>query len=201
MLEAALRVAEVFDYSNAGTAEFLVSGEEFFFIEFNARLQVEHPVTELTTGIDLVVAQFQVAAGMPLPWKQSDITSRGHAIEFRLCAEDPMKFLPSPGRIQRLEFPLGIRVDSGYAQGNLVTPYYDSLLAKMTVHAPSRAQALEKARCALRECRVEGIKTNLPLHQQILEDADFQAGRLTTRFLEGFSKRVAAVAPQKEKGL
>jgi len=202
MLQAALQVAAVFNYSNAGTVEFLVSGDEFFFIEFNARLQVEHPVTEATTGIDLVVAQFQMAAGMPLPLKQGDIVNRGHAIEFRLCAEDPVKFLPSPGKIQRLEFPPYVRVDSGYAAGSLVTPYYDSLLAKIVVHASSRMQALEKARRALSECRVEGIKTNLPLHRHILEDADFQAGRLTTRFLDHFSKRVAPPArPLKEMGL
>jgi len=202
MLKAALKVAAVFNYSNAGTAEFLVSGDEFFFIEFNARLQVEHPVTELTTGIDLVVAQFQMASGMPLPLKQTDIVHSGHAIEFRLCAEDPVKFLPSPGKIQRLEFPPYIRVDLGYAAGSFVTPYYDSLLAKIVVHAPTRALALEKARRALGECRVEGIKTNLPLHRKILEDADFQAGRLTTRFLDGFSKKVAVpVKPMKEIGL
>jgi len=202
MLKAALQVAAVFEYSNAGTAEFLVSGEEFFFIEFNARLQVEHPVTELTTGVDLVVAQFQMAAGLPLRLQQSDIVSCGHAIEFRLCAEDSVRFLPSPGKIQRLEFPAKVRVDSGYKQGSLVTPYYDSLLAKMVVHAPTRALALEKARHALRECHVEGIKTNLPLHQQILEDAEFQAGRLTTRFLDGFSKKQAAQpAHLKEKSL
>jgi len=203
MLKAALQVAAVFNYSNAGTAEFLVSGDEFFFIEFNARLQVEHPVTEATTGIDLVVAQFHMASGMPLQFKQADIVHRGHAIEFRLCAEDPVKFLPSPGKIQRLEFPPDVRVDLGYAQGSLVTPYYDSLLAKIVVHAPTRAQALEKARRALSACHVEGIKTNLPLHQHILEDADFQAGRLTTRFLDGFSKKVAAAPaqPVKEMGL
>jgi acetyl-CoA carboxylase biotin carboxylase subunit len=203
MLEAALQVAAVFEYSNAGTVEFLVSGEEFFFIEFNARLQVEHPVTELTTGVDLVVAQFQMASGMPLPFGQSDILSHGHAIEFRLCAEDPAKFLPSPGEIKRLEFPSGVRIDSGYVQGSRVTPYYDSLLAKIIVHAPTRALALEKARRALSDCHVEGIKTNLPLHRQILEDADFQAGRLTTRFLDGFSKKLAATPamPLQEMGL
>ncbi|MCL2626603.1 MAG: biotin carboxylase [Cystobacterineae bacterium] len=202
MLDAALEVASIFNYSNAGTAEFLVSGEEFYFIEFNARLQVEHPVTELSTGVDLVAAQFQIAAGMPLLLKQSDIISHGHAIEFRLCAEDPVKFLPSPGEIQHLEFPSYIRVDSGYVQGSRVTPYYDSLLAKLIVHAPTRALALEKARRALRECRIEGIKSNLPLHRQILEDADFQAGRLTTRFLDGFSKKAAVQAkPLKEMGL
>ncbi|MCL2013299.1 MAG: biotin carboxylase [Cystobacterineae bacterium] len=237
MLRAALCVAAAFNYSNVGTVEFLVSGEEFFFIEFNARLQVEHPITELTTGVDLVAAQFHMAAGMPLQLQQSNIASHGHAIEFRLCAEDPIKFLPSPGEIKRLEFPPEggahcpskgnpllllntspvpmatalrgeggevascVRIDSGYAQGSRVTPYYDSLLAKIIVHAPTRALAIEKARQALSECHVEGIKTNLPLHRQIVEDADFQAGRLTTRFLERFSKKRAAPMPLKETGL
>lgn len=186
--DAAVRAARAFGYSNAGTCEFLVQGDEFYFIEMNARLQVEHPVTELTTGVDLIGWQLRIAAGEPLTLEPARLERRGHAIEMRIYAEDPVRFLPAPGRILRWEPPAGpgIRVDAGYEAGQQVTPFYDPMLAKLIVHGQSREEAIARGREAVRSFVVEGekLKTNLALHERILADTAFAAGDLDTRFLE-----------------
>jgi acetyl-CoA carboxylase biotin carboxylase subunit len=192
LLEAGLRAARAVGYANAGTAEFLLVGEEFFFIELNARLQVEHPVTELTTGLDLVQLQIRIAAGEKLPIGQGDVRVRGCAIEARINAEDPVKFFPSPGRITRFDTPVpadgaphgGVRIDAGYRTGDTVTPHYDSLLAKLVAWGEDRAQATAALRTDLDGFHVEGVKTNLPLHQRIAASPGFARGDLDTHFLE-----------------
>src|SRR5690606_3010686 len=158
MYEAALRAARAFDYQNAGTVEFLVQGEEFFFIEMNARLQVEHPVTELTTEVDLIGWQLRIAAGEKLTLAQDAIARRGAALQLRVYAEDPVRFLPAPGSIAVWDEPAGegIRVDSGYEAGQVVTPYYDPLLAKLIVFAEDRPAAIRRALAAVERFRVEG---------------------------------------------
>jgi acetyl-CoA carboxylase, biotin carboxylase subunit len=165
-------------YRGAGTFEFLYENGEFFFIEMNTRVQVEHPVTELTTGIDIVQAQIRIAAGEPLPWQQADIRRRGHALECRINAEDPASFLPSPGRITHWHPPggPGLRVDSHVYTGYVVPPNYDSMIAKFISFGDDRAQALARMRLALREAAVEGIATNIPLHQDLLVEPGFCAG-------------------------
>jgi len=152
----------------------------------NTRLQVEHPITELTTGIDIVVEQLRIAAGEPLSFAQGDVGQHGHAIEFRIYAEDPVRFLPSPGRITKLSMPGGdgVRVDTGVAEGVTVTPFYDPLLAKLCVWAPDRPAAIEKGASALGAFLVEGLKTNIPLHQAVLAHPAFGAGDLSTSFIE-----------------
>jgi acetyl-CoA carboxylase biotin carboxylase subunit len=154
----------------------------------NTRLQVEHPVTEMVCGIDLVREQIRIAAGEPLGYKQEDIRFQGHAIECRVNAEDPETFMPTPGRIQAYHAPggLGVRVDSALYAGYFVPPYYDSMIAKLIVHAPTRPQAIARLRRALEEFAVLGIKTTLPLHQRIVEDPQFQAGDYTIHWLEKF---------------
>jgi acetyl-CoA carboxylase biotin carboxylase subunit len=158
----------------------------FFFIEMNARLQVEHPVTELTTGTDLIGWQLRIASGEPLSLRQEEIHRSGHALEFRVYAEDPVRFLPSPGPLLIFRPPEGegIRVDAGYAEGDVVTPYYDPLLGKLIVSGRDRAEAILRAEAALQAFKVEGIKTNLPLHLRIVRDPAFQEGTLDTHFLE-----------------
>jgi acetyl-CoA carboxylase biotin carboxylase subunit len=175
-------------YRNAGTLEFLYQDGQFAFIEMNTRLQVEHPVTELVTGIDLVREQIRIAAGERLGYTQADIRFNGHAIECRVNAEDPETFMPTPGRIQAFHAPggPGVRVDSALYAGYVVPPYYDSMIAKLIVHAPTRADAIARLRRALEEFAVLGIKTTLPLHQRIVEDAGFQAGDYTIHWLERF---------------
>ncbi|MCI0572200.1 MAG: acetyl-CoA carboxylase biotin carboxylase subunit [Myxococcaceae bacterium] len=186
MTDAALKAARAFGYANAGTVEFLVADGEFYFIEMNARLQVEHPVTELTTGLDLIGWQLRIAAGEPLTVRQEDVRRTGAALEFRIYAEDPVRYLPSPGPLTVFEPPTGegIRLDAGYAQGNVVTPNYDPMIAKLIVSGADRAQAIRRAEDALSRFRVEGIRTNIPLHLRIVRDPAFQAGTLDTRFLE-----------------
>ena len=192
LLHAGLRAAQAVGYANAGTAEFLLVGDEFFFIELNARLQVEHPVTEATTGLDLVQLQLRVAAGEHLPIGQDDVKPRGHAIECRVNAEDPVRFFPSPGKITRFETPVpadglfhgGVRVDAGYRAGDTVTPHYDSLLAKLVVHGETRLEAIGRLQDAISRFHVEGVKTNLPLHARIAASASFARGELDTHFLE-----------------
>src|SRR5262249_15230166 len=151
MFRAAIAAAKAFGYQNAGTVEFLVADGSFYFIEMNARLQVEHPVTELTTGVDLIGWQLRIAAGEPLTIAQQDVRRKGAAIEFRIYAEDPVKFLPSPGTISRFVVPTGegVRVDAGYEEGNSITPYYDPLIAKLIVAGASRAEAIERSVRAL----------------------------------------------------
>jgi Carbamoyl-phosphate synthase L chain, ATP binding domain./Biotin carboxylase C-terminal domain. len=178
-------------YDNAGTVEMIydeLSGE-FYFLEMNTRIQVEHPVTEAVTGIDLVKAQIRIATGEPLPWKQEDIVIRGHAIECRINAEDPdNKLYPSTGTVTALEVPGGpwTRWDGMLFPGYKVMPFYDSLVGKLIVWGEDRADAIAKMQRALAEFRVEGIKTTVPMHQRILASADFREGRFSTEWLEGF---------------
>jgi acetyl-CoA carboxylase biotin carboxylase subunit len=190
MFDAALAAARAFGYSNAGTVEFLVADGAFYFIEMNTRLQVEHPVTELTTGIDLIGWQLRLAAGERLTLAQAEIRSTGSAIEFRICAEDPVRFFPSPGRLSTFRPPAGpgVRLDAGYEEGSVVSPHYDSLIAKLVISAASRTEALSRAEQALAEFVIEGPKTNLTLHQRIVRDPAFRQGRLDTRFLEQHAK-------------
>ncbi len=173
-------------YRGAGTFEFLYEKGEFFFIEMNTRVQVEHPVTEMITGIDIVKTQILVAAGEKLPFRQKDINFRGHAIECRINAEHPFKFTPSPGRITSWHVPggPGIRVDSHVFQGYFVPPYYDSLIAKVIAYGETREQAIARMRIALSEMIVEGIQTNLPLHQELMLDTSFMRGATSIHYLE-----------------
>ena len=173
-------------YRSAGTLEFLYQDDEFYFIEMNTRIQVEHPVTELITGIDLVKAQLRLAAGERLPWTQDDVQIRGHAIECRVNAEDPKKFTPSPGLVRLWHAPggPGIRVDSHLYTGYSVPPHYDSLVAKVIAHGEDRDTAIARMRNALTEIVVEGIKTNVPLHQEIFQHAAFRAGGTDIHYLE-----------------
>ena len=173
-------------YRGAGTFEFLYEKDEFYFIEMNTRIQVEHPVTEMITGLDIVQEQVRVAAGQKLRYRQKDIELRGHAIECRINAENPVSFVPSPGRITRFHVPggPGIRVDSHVYADYFVPPYYDSLIAKVIAHGDSREQAIARMRTALSEMVVEGIHTNLPLHQELMNDAAFIRGGTSIHFLE-----------------
>jgi acetyl-CoA carboxylase biotin carboxylase subunit len=183
MARAAVRAAEAVGYTNAGTVEFLVAPDDsFYFLEMNTRLQVEHPVTEETIGLDLVELQLRVAAGEPLPLRQEDVRTEGHAIECRLYAEDPATHLPSPGTISTWRPPAGegVRVDAGVEQGSAVTPLYDPLLAKLIAWGPDRHAALSRMQAALDATLVEGVKTNLPLLRRILRHAAFVEGRYST---------------------
>ena len=178
-------------YRGAGTFEFLFQDNEFYFIEMNTRLQVEHPVTEFVTGIDLVKAQLRIAAGEPLPFKQSDIDLKGHAIECRINAEDPDTFLPSPGKVSAYHQPggPGVRVDSHVYSGYTVPPHYDSLIGKLVCYGDDRESALARTRTALTEMVVEGIKTNIPLHQKLTKDAAFIEGGVSIHYLENQLQR------------
>ena len=187
MCEAAVRLAREADYANAGTVEFLVEGDEFYFIEMNTRIQVEHPVTEMLTGVDLVKEQILVAAGEPLSLKQEEVPFVGHSMEFRVNAEDPDNdFMPSPGEVTFLEVPggPGVRVDSAMYAGYTIPPFYDSMVGKLIVWALTRDEAISRARRALREYRLEGIKTTIPLHLRLLEDKAFRSGDYHTGYLE-----------------
>lgn len=188
MCEAACRLIRTANYTNAATVEFIVDGEgNYYFIEVNARIQVEHPVTELVTGVDLIKTQIHVASGEPLPFTQDDIVQRGAAIECRINAEDPDRnFQPSPGRIDRLIAPggFGVRFDSHAHSGYSVPPYYDSMIAKLLVHQPTRDQAIASMKRALEELRVDGIKTTAKLHREILSHTAFVEGRIDTTFVE-----------------
>ena len=167
--------------------EFIVKGSEFYFLEMNTRLQVEHPVTEEVTGLDLVQAQLRVASGEPLPWRQDEIVQRGAAIECRIYAEDPAKnFMPSPGTISRLTVPEGpgVRLEIGVAEGVQVSVHYDPLLAKLITRGATREEALARMRAALDGFVVEGIRTVIPFHRRVLESAAFRAGRVHTQMVE-----------------
>jgi acetyl-CoA carboxylase biotin carboxylase subunit len=187
MLAAAVQAGQAVGYRGAGTVECLVdpAAQDFVFLEMNTRLQVEHPVTELVTGIDLVEQQFLIADGAAASLPDGRVTPRGHALELRVYAEDPRRFLPSPGVITRWEEPggPGVRVDAGYAAGNTVTPYYDPLLAKLCVHGQDREEALARARAAVRGFVVEGPKTNLPFHAELLECPEFVSGGYDTQII------------------
>jgi acetyl-CoA carboxylase biotin carboxylase subunit len=186
MGERVVEACRAVGYRSAGTLEFLYENGEFYFIEMNTRIQVEHPVTELITGIDLVKAQLMIAAGEKLPWTQSDIVLRGHALECRINAEDPKTFMPSPGPVRLWHAPggPGVRVDSHLYSGYSVPPNYDSLIAKLISYGESRDTAIARMRNALAEMVVEGIKTNAGLHQEILAHAAFQQGGLDIHYLE-----------------
>jgi acetyl-CoA carboxylase biotin carboxylase subunit len=173
-------------YHGAGTFEFLCQRGEFYFIEMNTRLQVEHPVTELITGLDIVQWQIRISAGEPLRLKQRDVELRGHAIECRINAEDPYNFTPSPGRITSWHMPggPGIRVDSHAYNGYFMPPHYDSLLGKLIAYGDTREQAIARLSIALSETVIEGIKTNIPLHQELLQDAAFLSGGTSIHYLE-----------------
>ena len=173
-------------YRSAGTFEFLYQDEEFYFIEMNTRLQVEHPVTEMVTSVDIVREQLRIAGGEPLTLKQEDIVVRGHAIECRINAEDPKTFMPSPGLIQLWHAPggPGVRMDSHIYSGYRVPPFYDSLIGKLIAHGNDRATAIARMRNALTEIVVEGIKTNIPLHQEIFQHSAFQKGGTDIHYLE-----------------
>ena len=173
-------------YRGAGTFEFLYENGEFYFIEMNTRVQVEHPVTEYITGVDIVKTQIMVAADMKLPFAQRDIAVKGHSIECRINAEDPFKFTPSPGRITMWHAPggPGVRVDSHAYTNYFVPPYYDSMIGKIIVYGDNRDQALARMRTALAETLVEGINTNIPLHRELMNDAKFEAGGTNIHYLE-----------------
>ncbi len=192
MTAAAVRLTKEAGYTNAGTLEFLVDAEEnFYFIEMNTRIQVEHPVTEMLTGVDLVKEQIQVAAGEPLSIKQEDVPFEGWAMEFRINAEDPdQDFMPSPGEVSALEVPggPGVRVDSAIYQGYEIPPFYDSLVGKLIVWSLTRKEAIARARRALREYRIEGVKTTIPLHLRLLDDEAFRSGDYHTGYLEEWLK-------------
>jgi acetyl-CoA carboxylase biotin carboxylase subunit len=186
-IEAAVRLAKAAGYYSAGTVEFIVDQQDnFYFIEVNARIQVEHPVSEMVTGIDLVKAQIRVAAGERLRFKQRDIQISGHAIECRINAEDPYKFTPSPGRITSWHPPggPGVRVDSHAYTNYFVPPNYDSMIGKVITFGDTRDQAIKRMRIALSEMVIEGIQTNLPLHRDLLADARFVAGGTSIHYLE-----------------
>jgi acetyl-CoA carboxylase biotin carboxylase subunit len=186
MGERCVEACVAVDYRSAGTLEFLYQDGEFYFIEMNTRIQVEHPVTELITGIDLVKAQLLIATGEKLPYVQNDIQIRGHAIECRINAEDPKNFMPSPGPVRLWHAPggPGVRVDSHVYSGYNVPPYYDSLIGKLITHGESREVAIARMRNALAEMVIEGIKTNVPLHQEICNHATFQKGGTDIHYLE-----------------
>ncbi len=174
------------NYRGAGTFEFLYENGEFYFIEMNTRVQVEHPVTEMVTGFDIVKEQLAVASGLPLSFRQEDVVMRGHSIECRVNAEDPKTFRPSPGRVNVFHAPggPGVRVDSHLYDGYVVPPYYDSLVAKLIVHGETRASALARMTTALDEIVVDGILTNIPLHRELVRDAAFTAGGTDIHYLE-----------------
>ena len=186
MGEAAVRAAKACGYENAGTVEFLLSGGQFYFMEMNTRIQVEHPVTAFVTGVDLVKMQIRIAAGEELPFKQEDIRLTGHAIECRINAENPAQgFRPSPGRITALHMPggPGIRIDTAVYSGYEITPYYDSMIAKLIAYAPTREEALKKMNWALAEFLVEGVDTNIDFQLKLLRDPDVEDGNYDIGFL------------------
>ncbi len=191
MGDAAIAAARAVHYTNAGTIEFLLDPQgRFYFMEMNTRLQVEHPVTEEVTGVDMVKEQIAVASGARLSFADRELKPRGHAIEFRINAEDPVSFKPSPGRIVTFNPPggLGVRVDTAAYQGYLIPPYYDSLIAKLVVHGRDRTEAISRGRRALDQFVIEGVKTTIPMHRRILDDPDFIRGALSTRFMERFAQ-------------
>ena len=186
--ETVTQAIKAIGYESAGTIEFLFEDDEFYFIEMNTRLQVEHPITEMICGIDLVREMIRVAGGAPLGFEQSDIRFHGHAIECRINAEDPRTFNPSAGRIGDYHAPggLGVRVDSGLYSGYAVPPYYDSMIAKLIVHGTNRNECLMRLRRALEEFVIDGISTSIPLHQDLVGAPDFLNGDYDIHWLEAF---------------
>ena len=193
--DLAIRAAKAMKYRNIGTMEFIVEPDEnIYFMEINTRVQVEHSVTESVTGIDIIKEQIKLAAGLPLEYKQSNIRSSGHSIECRINAEDPERFIPSPGRITLFYQPggPGVRVDTAAYCGWVVPPYYDSLIAKLIVHGRERGEAIMKMRRALDEFLIEGIKTTIPFHKKVLQHTDFEQGTFNTSFVEKITSGNAA---------
>jgi len=188
LCDAAVRMAAEAKYTNAGTVEFLVDSKEvFYLLEVNARIQVEHPVTEMVTGMDLVQAQIRVAAGEPLGFRQRDVVQRGHALECRINAEDCMNdFRPSPGRLEKFRVPggPGVRVDTHCYEGWTISPHYDSMIAKLIVHRPTRKAAIATMKRALEEFTIEGVKSTVPMHIEIMSNPDFNSGRVDTGWVE-----------------
>jgi acetyl-CoA carboxylase, biotin carboxylase subunit len=200
-----VRFAERLCYRSAGTVEFLVDQQrgDFYFLETNARIQVEHPVTEAVTGVDLVAEQIAIAEGRALRLKQDDVRGNGCAIECRINAEDPARdFHPSPGTVRAAAWPSGegVRVDTHIASGSRIPPYYDSLMAKIIVHAADRPAALERMRRALAVTRVDGVATNLSFQADVLSDSEFQKGGVDTDFLPRFLERRRAVEEVRAHG-
>lgn len=189
--DAAIKLARKVGYFSAGTVEFLLDKNKFYFMEMNPRIQVEHPVTEMITGIDLVKEQIRIAAGEPLRYKQEDVNISGHAIECRINAEDPENgFAPSPGKITGFNVPGGpwVRVDTSAYTNHVISPYYDSLIAKLIVWGNDREEAISRIRRSLREFVIQGVKTTIPLHQRIFRNAKFLKGNFTTRFMDNLLK-------------
>lgn len=187
MGDAAVKLCKAAGYTNAGTIEFLFEGGKFYFMEMNTRIQVEHPVTEMVTGLDLIEEQLRVAAGEPLRWRQKDVKFTGHAMEFRINAEDPdRKFSPCPGLVRLFVQPEspGVRTDSFIYSGYRVSPYYDSMIAKLIVHAENRQSCIEKAKMALREFMLEGVKTTIPFHLAMLENIAFVNAEFDINFVD-----------------
>ncbi len=187
MGDAAVKLCKAAGYTNAGTIEFLYENGQFFFMEMNTRIQVEHPVTEMVTGLDLIEEQLRIASGEPLRWRQKDIRQSGHAIEFRINAEDPdMKFAPRPGKVSLFVYPEepGVRTDSFIYSGYVVTPYYDSMIAKLIVHAETRDACIEKSKKALREFILEGVPTTIPFHLAMLENIAFVNSDFDINFVD-----------------
>ena len=188
MSEAAIRAAKEVGYFSAGTVEFILDKQgNFYFMEMNTRIQVEHPITEMITGVDLIKEQIRIAAGKRLAYQQKDITCRSHSIECRINAEDPdNNFMPSPGKVTEYHSPggPGVRVDSHLYKGYTIPPYYDSLIAKLIVHAEDRKSAILRMKRALEEYIIEGIKTTIPFHLKVLDNGDFQKGEYSTKFIE-----------------
>jgi acetyl/propionyl-CoA carboxylase alpha subunit len=201
----AVQAAKAVDYTNAGTIEFLVDEKkEFYFLEMNTRLQVEHPVTEAVTGIDIVKEQIRIAAGKPLQYKQEDIELKGWAMECRINAEDPFRgFIPSTGKIEQSLLPAGpgIRVDTGVYSGYEISPYYDALISKLIVHEKTREETISRMERALSEYRVLGIRTNIPFHQSLLKNQDFLVGKFNTQFLEDDLLSSLMAGPDKDQEL
>jgi len=188
--EAAVKIAKAIGYTSVGTVEFLLDKHKrYYFMEMNTRIQVEHPVTEMITGIDIVKEQIRLAWGERMRFKQKNIRLRGHSIECRINAEDPETFVPCPGKITNLHMPggPGVRVDSAISGGHIVPPHYDSLLAKLIVYGDNRAEAISRMAMALDEIEIEGVKTNIPLHRKIMNDHDFIAGKVDINFLNRFA--------------
>jgi acetyl-CoA carboxylase biotin carboxylase subunit len=189
LLETAVQGARAMGYTSAGTMEFLVQDDDFYFMEMNTRIQVEHPVSEMVTGRDLIKEMIAVAAGQPLSFAQKDVRFTGHAIECRVNAEDPARdFMPCPGKIGFVHLPggMGVRVDSHVYQGYTITPYYDSMIAKVICHGLNRDEAVRRMIRALEECVVDGVHSTIDFQRAILHEPRFQRGELSTRFLEGY---------------
>jgi acetyl-CoA carboxylase, biotin carboxylase subunit len=191
MGEAAVKAAKSIGYKNAGTIEFLVDEEQnFYFLEMNTRLQVEHPVTEEITGLDLVEQQLHIAAGQPLNFSQEEVKREGHAIEVRIYAEDPKTFFPSPGKITRLELPNGpgVRHELAIHGQSVVTPFYDPMIAKLVIKGSNREEAINRLQAALADYHIEGIKTNIPMLQEVVAHPAFHSADTTTDFVSKYLK-------------